>query len=33
MIDIVFTVGQYHLVSFALNSCGVELDEGIADVL
>jgi len=33
MIDIVFSVGQYHLVSFALNSCGVELDEGIADVL
>jgi 4-carboxymuconolactone decarboxylase len=33
MIDIIFTVGQYHLVSFALNSCGVELDEGIADVL
>lgn len=33
MLDLVFTVGQYHLVSFALNSCGVELDDGIADVL
>jgi len=33
MLDLVFTIGQYHLVSFALNSCGVELDDGIADVL
>ena len=33
MLDVVFTVGQYHLVSFALNSCGVELDDGIPDVL
>ena len=33
MLDVIFTVGQYHLVSFALNSCGVELDEGIDDVL
>jgi 4-carboxymuconolactone decarboxylase len=28
MIDTVFTVGQYHLVSMALNSFGVQLDEG-----
>ena len=33
MLDVVFTVGQYHLVSMALNSCGVQLDEGIADTL
>ena len=30
MIDLVFTVGQYNLVSMALNSFGVQLDEGIA---
>jgi alkylhydroperoxidase family enzyme len=30
MLDLVFTVGQYTLVSMALNSCGVQLDEGIA---
>ena len=29
MIDLVFTVGQYHVVSMALNSLGVQLDEGI----
>lgn len=28
LIDAVFTVGQYHLVSMALNSFGVQLDEG-----
>jgi 4-carboxymuconolactone decarboxylase len=33
LIDLVFAIGQYHLVSFALNSFGVELDEGIADTL
>ena len=33
MLDVIFTVGQYHLVSFALNSCGVVLDDGIPDVL
>jgi 4-carboxymuconolactone decarboxylase len=33
LLDVVFTVGQYHLVSMALNSCGVELDEGIPDTL
>lgn len=30
LIDLVFTVGQYTLVSMALNSLGVQLDEGIA---
>lgn len=29
MMDIVFTVGEYNLVSMALNSFGVQLDEGI----
>jgi len=29
LIDLVFTVGQYNLVSMALNSLGVQLDEGI----
>jgi 4-carboxymuconolactone decarboxylase len=29
LIDAVFTVGQYTLVSMALNSLGVQLDEGI----
>jgi len=33
MLDVIFTVGNYHLVSFALNSCGVELDAGIDDLL
>ncbi|MFN8020501.1 MAG: carboxymuconolactone decarboxylase family protein [Acidimicrobiales bacterium] len=33
LLDVVFTVGQYHLVSMALNTCGVELDEGIPDTL
>jgi alkylhydroperoxidase family enzyme len=27
MIDIVFTIGQYNLVSWALNSLGVPLDD------
>ena len=30
MLDLIFTVGQYTLVSMALNSCGVQLDEGIS---
>ena len=30
LMDLVFTVGQYTLVSMALNSLGVQLDEGIA---
>ena len=29
MMDIVFTVGEYNLVSMALNSFGVQLDEGV----
>ena len=29
MIDVVFTVGQYNLVSMFLNSAGVELDDGV----
>lgn len=29
MMDLVFTVGQYNLVSMALNSFGVQLDEGL----
>lgn len=29
LLDVVFTVGQYTLVSMALNSLGVELDEGL----
>jgi 4-carboxymuconolactone decarboxylase len=31
MMDIVFTVGQYNLVSMALNSFGVELDANIGE--
>ena len=30
LMDLVFTVGQYNLVSMALNTLGVQLDEGIA---
>jgi len=30
MMDVVFAVGQYHLVSMALNSFGVQLDDGVA---
>ena len=29
LMDLVFTVGQYNLVSMALNTFGVQLDEGI----
>jgi len=29
LLDLVFTVGQYHLVSFALNAFGVERDDGL----
>jgi alkylhydroperoxidase family enzyme len=29
MLDVIFTVGNYHTVSFALNSCGVQLDDGV----
>ena len=30
LMDLVFTVGQYNLVSMALNTFGVQLDEGIS---
>jgi 4-carboxymuconolactone decarboxylase len=30
LMDLVFTVGQYHLVSMALNSLGVQLEAGAA---
>jgi alkylhydroperoxidase family enzyme len=29
LLDVLFTVGQYNLVSWVLNSLGVELDEGV----
>jgi alkylhydroperoxidase family enzyme len=29
LIDVIFAVGQYHVVSMALNSLGVQLDEGV----
>jgi alkylhydroperoxidase family enzyme len=29
LMDVVFTVGQYHLVSMALNTFGVQLDKGV----
>jgi len=29
LIDVIFTVGQYNLVSWALNSMGVQLEEGV----
>ena len=30
LMDVVFTVGQYNMVSMALNSFGVQLDDGVA---
>jgi len=30
LIDVIFTVGQYHTVSMALNTLGVQLDEGVS---
>jgi hypothetical protein len=32
MLDLIFTVGQYNLVSMALNSLGVQRDEGVPGV-
>ena len=32
MLDLVFTVGQYHLVSMALNTFRVERDDGVTGV-
>jgi alkylhydroperoxidase family enzyme len=29
LIDLIFTVGQYHVVSMALNTLGVQLDDGV----
>jgi 4-carboxymuconolactone decarboxylase len=29
MIDVIFAVGQYHVVSMALNTLGVQLDDGV----
>lgn len=29
MMDVIFTVGQYHTVSMTLNSLGVQLDKGV----
>jgi 4-carboxymuconolactone decarboxylase len=29
LLEVPFTVGQYHLVAFALNSCKVQLDAGV----
>jgi len=33
LLDVIFTVGNYHTVSFALNSCGVQLDAGVTDAM
>jgi 4-carboxymuconolactone decarboxylase len=33
LVDLIFTVGQYNLVSMALNSLGVQLDEGLSQGL
>ena len=30
IVDLIFTVGQYNLVSMALNSLGIQLDEGLS---
>lgn len=30
MMDVIFAVGQYHMVSMALNSLGVQLDAGVS---
>jgi 4-carboxymuconolactone decarboxylase len=32
LMDLVFAIGQYHLVSFALNAFGVERDDGVTGV-
>jgi alkylhydroperoxidase family enzyme len=31
LMDLIFTVGQYNLVSMALNSLGVQPDDGLPD--
>jgi 4-carboxymuconolactone decarboxylase len=32
VLDLIFAVGQYHLVSMALNACRVERDDGVTGV-
>ena len=32
LLDLVFTVGQYHLVSMALNTMRVQRDDGVTGV-
>ncbi len=29
LLDLIFTIGEYHLVSMALNSCGIQRDPGV----
>ena len=31
IMDVVFTVGQYNMLAMALNSLGVQLDDGLAE--
>ncbi|MGD9995372.1 MAG: carboxymuconolactone decarboxylase family protein [Ilumatobacteraceae bacterium] len=33
LLDLLATVGNYHLVAFVLNSCGVAIDDGVPDTL
>jgi alkylhydroperoxidase family enzyme len=33
LLDTIFAVGNYHVVSMVLNSCGVQLDEGVPAAL
>ncbi len=33
LLDAVFAVGNYHLVAMALNTCGVQLDDGVPAAL
>lgn len=33
LLDVVFTVGNYHIVAMALNTCGVQLDAGVPAAL
>jgi 4-carboxymuconolactone decarboxylase len=32
LMDLVFAIGQYHVVSFALNAFGVERDDGVSGI-
>ena len=29
LLDLIFTIGEYNLVSMALNSCGIQRDPGV----